>query len=372
MNRLVVVGSGIVGLAHALAAHEAGWAVTVLERTARPLGASVRNFGLLWPIGQPRGRLREQALCSVRRWNDLSAHAGFWFAPTGSLHLAYFEEGWNVLNEYQATAINGEGLELMTPAQVRERFPQVCRKGLRGALFSPKEAAVRPAEAIRCLAEWLREQGVAFHFHTPVVAVTDHRVHTSEGRPYDFDRLVVCSGDEVNLLYPEALRRAGGLRCKLQMMRTAPQPASWYLATTVVADLTLRHYASFAACPSLDALRQRVQETMPRYDDWGIHVIAAQKPDGSLILGDSHQYGDVFTPGSRMDIDAAVLRYLQSFLQVPDLSITHRWAGSYLKAPNGETAMMLNPEPDVQVITGLGGSGMTLSFALAKENVAAW
>src|SRR6516162_8637461 len=42
---LVVVGAGVVGLAHAIEGHARGLSVVVIERDARAVGASVRNFG---------------------------------------------------------------------------------------------------------------------------------------------------------------------------------------------------------------------------------------------------------------------------------------------------------------------------------------
>ena len=44
---LVVVGAGILGLATAWRARQRGWKVAVLERHARCIGASVRNFGFV-------------------------------------------------------------------------------------------------------------------------------------------------------------------------------------------------------------------------------------------------------------------------------------------------------------------------------------
>jgi len=44
-KRVLVVGAGIVGLAHAFEVRRRGLEVVVLERRARAVGASVRNFG---------------------------------------------------------------------------------------------------------------------------------------------------------------------------------------------------------------------------------------------------------------------------------------------------------------------------------------
>ena len=52
---LAVIGSGILGMAHAWHAHRAGLNTIVFDRTGRPQGASIRNFGMLWPLGQKAG-----------------------------------------------------------------------------------------------------------------------------------------------------------------------------------------------------------------------------------------------------------------------------------------------------------------------------
>ncbi len=48
---LVVVGAGIVGLATAWTARQHGLRVAVVERNAKAIGASVRNFGFITVTG---------------------------------------------------------------------------------------------------------------------------------------------------------------------------------------------------------------------------------------------------------------------------------------------------------------------------------
>ena len=85
---LGIVGGGIVGLAHALSAARRGLCVAVFERHEKPSGASVQNFGMLWPIGQAPGKIRERALSSMETWQQLFTQAGVWNDPCGSLLLA--------------------------------------------------------------------------------------------------------------------------------------------------------------------------------------------------------------------------------------------------------------------------------------------
>src|SRR5580692_2719457 len=85
---LVVVGAGIVGLAHAYLAAKAGRRVVVLERSLASEGASIRNFGMLWPIGQTAGRMLNLALASREIWFDLLQEAKIAYRDTGSLHVA--------------------------------------------------------------------------------------------------------------------------------------------------------------------------------------------------------------------------------------------------------------------------------------------
>src|SRR6476646_2293452 len=98
----IVVGAGIVGLATARALAARKYDVKVIERTDRAVGASIRNFGMIWPIGQPEGMLYERAMLSASIWREICNEAGIWKDESGSLHLAYENDELHVLEELQA------------------------------------------------------------------------------------------------------------------------------------------------------------------------------------------------------------------------------------------------------------------------------
>ena len=58
------------------------------------------------------------------------------------------------------------------------------------------------------------------------------QVHTGDGQTWDVERVLVCSGVDFRTLFPEVFATAGIRRCKLQMMRTVPQPAGFRLVPT--------------------------------------------------------------------------------------------------------------------------------------------
>ncbi|HEY6975007.1 MAG TPA: FAD-dependent oxidoreductase, partial [Chitinophagaceae bacterium] len=96
----IVIGAGIVGLAIARSLAERNYAVTVFERNEKAVGASIRNFGMIWPIGQPNGKLYERALRSKSIWKQVCNESGLWCNEVGSLHLAYNDLEWQVIQEF--------------------------------------------------------------------------------------------------------------------------------------------------------------------------------------------------------------------------------------------------------------------------------
>ncbi len=366
-----IAGAGIIGLAHAYHLARRGRKVVVFERSPRAMGASVRNFGMLWPIGQPPGPMLQMALRSRTIWTQVLAESGLWHAPVGSLQLAYQEDEAQVLREFVTEApAQGYECQLLAPEQVCERSTAVNPEGLKAGMWSSTEVCVDPREIIARLPAYLTQKfGVTFHFNTAVSHYDGTQLQAG-GRDWQADHLWVCAGDDFQTLYPEVFVESGLRRCKLQMMRTEPQTDGWQLGPMLAGGLTLRHYKAFAQCPTLAQVNARVLEQMPEYDHYGIHVMASQNGLGEIVIGDSHEYETEITPYDKVQIDRLILDYLQTFLRSPHIRLSAHWNGVYAKHAQ-DSYFVRTPAPNTTIVTGVGGAGMTLSFGLAEQQVQA-
>src|SRR6266851_4899348 len=183
---VAVVGGGILGLAHVWAAARRGRSVVLFERDRRAQGASVRNFGMVWPIGQPAGPSHQRAMRSRQHWLEMAPQAGIWHDPCGSLHLAFRPDEMTVLEEFAARAPGlGYDCRLLCAKETLARSPAVRSEGLLGSLWSPTEVCVDPRQAVARLPDWLHESyGIELCFGTAVRAVEMPHVVAADGQTW--------------------------------------------------------------------------------------------------------------------------------------------------------------------------------------------
>lgn len=371
---IAIVGGGIVGLAHAYQAYLRGFKVLIFEKEERQIGASVRNFGLIWPIGQASGTPLAMALESRKIWEILAQKASFNFFPNTSLHLAYHDDEWRVLADfYEKNQDNSYQVELLTKNKVLHHSNSINPEKLKGGLWSKTEANVHPVEAVRQISAFLAHQEhIQFFPKTAINRIEGERLYSGK-HSWQADKILICTGSDFEILFPEKFERAPLQKCKLQMMRTKAESLPAKQGPTLCAGLTLRHYDAFKNCDGLKDLDARYNATAPLYKQFGIHVLAVQNYLGEWVLGDTHEYGHTFEPFDSNRLNDLVLDYLASFFKNADqLVIKETWHGIYAKHTAGEVAHTEEVTAHTHIITGLGGAGMTLSFGLAAQHFRDW
>jgi FAD dependent oxidoreductase TIGR03364 len=368
----IVIGAGIVGLATARALAKKGFSVKVFERTQKATGASIRNFGMIWPIGQPAGKMYERALRTRDIWKETASGADIWYDAVGSLHLAYHPDEWKVLQELaEIFGKEGRPVRLLDKNEVVQKSEAVVCDQLMGGLYSKDEIIIDPREAISALPSYLSEKlDIRFYWGKCVSYVSDQTIYIGNEEEYEGDLVFICSGADFETLYPEQFAGLALTKCKLQMMRLVSQPEDWRIGPALCGGLSLIHYNSFKAAPSLSELKKRYQDELGDYLEWGIHVMVSQNGKGELTIGDSHEYGLTHDPFDREFINRMIMDYLKGFAQFKDWTLAESWNGIYPKLTDGETDLFFSPEPFVYIINGVGGAGMTLSFGLAEELIA--
>lgn len=367
MYDVAIVGAGIVGLAHALIAARRGKRVVVIDRDARANGASVRNFGFVTVTGQQYPQCWERARRAAEIWDEVAAVAGIDVLHRGLLVAARRAEALAVLEAFAATPM-GADCALLTPDAAADRLPALRRDRLAGALWSPHERRVESRDAIPALTRWLADaHGVHFRWSTAVHAVAPPVIDTSAGR-IDAETCIVCPGDDRVTLFADRLAGYGLTRCKLHMLRVAP-PAGFRLGAGVMSDLGLVRYLGYAELPEAAALKARLDAEQPDALANGVHLIAVQSADGSLVVGDSHHYDDTPDPFAPSAVDDLILDELAAVLDLPEPRVVARWTGTYASAAD-RLALIDRPDDATRLVMITSGTGASTAFAIAEEVIA--
>jgi FAD dependent oxidoreductase TIGR03364 len=359
---LAVVGAGIVGLAHAYAAAKLGARVVVIERDLAANGASIRNFGFITVTGQARGDVWRMAMRARDVWAEVAAASGIGIEHRGLVLTLRRPEAVAVAEAFLATEM-GEGCELLDAGALRQRHGRVAASDTLSALVSPHELRVESRAALPRLAAWLAEShGVAFRFGAAALAIEPPVVRTSRG-PIRARFVVVCPGDDFASLYFDRLAPFGLTRCRLSMLRLAAPGLR--LPGGVMSDLGLVRYAGYAALPQAEALRLRLEAEQSRHLANGVHLIAVQSADGSLVVGDSHHYGEAPPPFAPAEAEALILDEFQRATGLAPPPVIERWTGTYAVATD-RTWLIDTPADDVRLVMVTAGCGASIGFGLAE------
>ncbi|MET7767545.1 TIGR03364 family FAD-dependent oxidoreductase [Nocardia sp. NPDC005366] len=367
--RLVIIGGGILGTAHAFAAVTRGHEVVHLEREPEARGATVRGFGLIRVAGCSSTEL-DTTLRSRQLWEEIGGKvAGVGFRRTGSITLIRTDAELDVA-EAAAAHPDAEtrGLELLEPERVRTISPALRGKFLAG-LHCSTDAAVESRRALPALRAYLTATGrYTFHSTTEARSVTETgsgaRVLDDHGRTFEADLVLHCPGAAHSGLTRELAGVLPVHRVRLQMMQTAPlgEPL-----TTAIADGdSFRHHPAFAG-PVVDALNAEQSQTAIAAEH-RMHLVCVQRLHGGLTIGDTREYTEPFA----FDVDEAPYEHLtqvtEELLGRKLPPVVRRWAGVHSRSVDPAAPMTrVKAGEHIWVVTGTGDRGLTLAPALGQD-----
>lgn len=368
-RELVIIGAGIIGLAHAVEARRLGLSVTLLDRELRATGASVRNFGHACFTAQP-SELSELAMSSREGWLAAATGTGIDAWQCGTLVVARSQLELDLLQALRE-ARGDELVQLHTAGRTRAMLGGLGSDDVLGGAHLPLDVRVDPRRATEGLAAWLQDQGVEILRPVQVGALETKaggvQLTTSRGMLHA-ERVVLATGHDLVHLLPELATSHQVQRCTLAMHRVAA-PGRAVIEPAVFTTTSMLRYGAFTELGAAGALREHVQRTRPDLLEAVANVMFTQLPDGSLLVGDTHDYSDSPLPFIAESRSRLVLDEAAAVLGVDQLDVLERWQGIYANSVQGPL-LVEEPLPGVRVVTVTSGVGMTLSFGLARQSLA--
>ncbi|MEU0559515.1 TIGR03364 family FAD-dependent oxidoreductase [Dactylosporangium sp. NPDC006015] len=356
---LAVVGAGIVGLGHAAAAHARGLRVVVVERSTAIHGASVRNFGHVCITAQS-GQAREYAERARELWLRYAQRAGFWARESGTVIVARAADELAVLEQWRE---DEPAMTLLRPDEVSDRAPVT---GAVGGAWLPRDLQVDPRQAAPALARHLAGAGVEFRWRTSALGVDGGVLHTSRG-PIRAGAVVVAVGHDVDQLFPHVAEAAGVVRCGLDMLLVDAGALPSPLSAPILTGWSLLRYSATNATPAAAALRERLSAEHPDLYALDLNQMYTQRPDGTLIVGDTHYRDAAVAPFQAESSFAALAGVTRDLFGLPGLPVRERWQGVYASAP--EEFLVAAPADGLRVVSVTTGIGMTTGLGLGDATV---
>jgi hypothetical protein len=145
-------------------------------------------------------------------------------------------------------------------------------------------------------------------------------------------------------------------------------PGGRRIAPAVLTGTSMLRYPAFTETDAARALRTRIEADDPGLVEIGANVMFTQRPDGSILAGDSHRYDVTMDPFQREETTERLLTRIAAVLGVPSLQVVERWQGIYASSPQ-HPYLVAEVSPGVTAVSITSGVGMTISFGVAAKTL---
>jgi FAD dependent oxidoreductase TIGR03364 len=369
-----IVGGGIIGASFAYHLLSKGYSVAVFDRENSPDQASVRNFGQIVPSGFGK-EWQKHGITSMEIYRSIQKQAQLDLKEEGSLYIASDDDEIRLLEELNfINANNNYDSILLDHSDIKKLYPEIRLSYARAGLQFPLEIQINPKTTVAKILLWLRETKKLSYYNNLTIQdieVSNNTIHLTDNfkNEYLAKKVFICSGHDFKTLLPEIFINAGLITVKLQMLSGVAKGTK--LNGSILTGWSIRRYESFVECPSFAQIKQREDATSFQRKH-GVHILAKQELDGTIILGDSHHYFPHDQQGIQTEyqdssqINEFILWEAKKILNIDHFIIKNSWSGYYSQC--SDKPVFVNHICDgITVVTGIGGKGMTAAFGYTHD-----
>ncbi|MGI9579230.1 MAG: NAD(P)/FAD-dependent oxidoreductase [Microthrixaceae bacterium] len=364
MTRVLVVGGGIIGTAHAHEAVERGFDVVHFEANPETREASVRSLGTLSFSAASPGLDLELSMKADLAWQRMLGPSTNTttgqpvLRRTGSLTVATDAEEWATLEKLAASADADLRSWSLLGREESEKTSAALQGQFTGSLRSSLDAVLDPAAALSSLRRQMEESGrYRFSAGTEIRDVESDGVVDYAGRVTKGDFVVLCPGSSFRLA-SSVLRQPSTLRpVRIQAVETGPPirriPIPMWDVTSLLAHGADGGHAYRAVSPEEDGTQLRVK-CIPR-------------PNGNLLVGEVQEDEDPQRFDLRERPMTEVIRRLELILGQELPAISRRWSGTVYESTDGRLWHRDDLDQSVVLVGGTDERGVTLAPSIAAD-----
>ncbi len=258
---MVIIGGGVVGVSALYHLAKAGWTDGVLlEKNELTAGSTWHAAGNV-PTFSSSWSIMNMQRYSAELYRGLAEAVDYPmnYHVTGSLRLGHTDER---LQEFKRVAgmgrYQGMDLDILTPDEIRGRYPFAETHALTGALYDPYDGDIDPAQLTQALAKGARDLGARIERFCPATGVRR-------------------DGDDWVIATPK-----GDIRCEIVVNAAgyyAREVGKWF-GRDVPMMVMSHQYLLFDAIPELAAWTAEVGHKLPLLRDVDSSYYLRQEKDG--------------------------------------------------------------------------------------------
>ena len=371
-----IIGGGILGTSFAYHLLNMGYTVAIFDRDHSPQQASVRNFGQVVPSGFG-AEWQKFGIASMEIYRSIQKETGLDIKEEGSIYIASDDDEVRLIKELNAiNKANQYDSILLEQSDIAKLYPEVRQSYARAGLYFPYEIQVNPKTTVSKILNWLQATKKLSYYNKVTIqdiVVSNNTIQLTDNfkNEYEAGKVFICSGHDFKTLFPEIFLNAGLKTVKLQMLSGIAKDTK--IKGSILSGWSIRRYECFEECPSYSAIVAHDDPTS-FHKRHGIHILAKQEVDGTIILGDSHHYfphdTDTLEPNyeDMINVNEFMLCEAKKILNIDHFQLRSAWAGYYSQCTD-RPIFINNIGDDITVVTGIGGKGMTASLGFVKQYV---